>query len=365
MNKINVLYHDKKVGTIAFIDGKYCFQYADEWINNGFSISPLSLPLKKELFIPKKSYFDGLFGVFYDSLPDSWGRLLMNRYLKKKGIKNIDSLYMLSCVGKEGMGALEYIPSNNEEYNEVIDLDYYQDLANKVLDNEEVDITTFYKLAGSSGGARPKLLANIDGVDWIIKFQSKYDIDNAGLVEYEYALACKKIGINMPNFKLFNSKTNKGYFGIERFDRVNSRKIHMISVSALLEVDFNTPSIDYNDLFKLTKFLTINNNEDINQLFYRMCFNVYAHNLDDHTKNFSYIYDENLKRYKLSPAYDMTFSNTYYGEHTTSVNNKGKDITDDDLLTVGIKAGIKKDEALKMLNKVTEVVNKDLIKYLK
>ena len=364
MNKIDVFYHNKKVGTICYIDGKYGFQYSDEWINNGFSISPLSLPLKKELFVPNKTYFDGLFGVFYDSLPDSWGRLLMNIYLNKKGIKDADTLYKLSCIGNNGMGALEYIPSNREDYNDVIDLDYYQDLANKVLDNEEADITTFYMLAGSSGGARPKLLANIDGVDYIIKFQSKYDIDNAGLVEYEYAKACKKIGIDIPNFKLFNSKISKGYFGVERFDRINDTKIHMISVSAILEVDFNTPSIDYSELFKLTKFLTINNMNDINQLFLRMCFNVYAHNLDDHAKNFSFIYDEELKRYKLSPAYDMTYSNTYFGEHTTSVNNKGKNITDDDLLTIGIKAGIKKIDAIKMLNKVKEVVNNDLKKYL-
>ena len=73
INKLNVYYHEKKVGTLANLD-KYriAFQYDDEWIQNGFSISPFSLPLKKDVFISNKPYFNGLFGVFSDSLPDAW-----------------------------------------------------------------------------------------------------------------------------------------------------------------------------------------------------------------------------------------------------------------------------------------------------
>lgn len=365
MNSLKVYYNNKLVGTIKKSDKLY-FQYDEEWVKNGFSISPLSLPLKNELFVSDNNAFDGLFGVFADSLPDSWGKLLLTRYLKKNRPNDkIDEILFLSCIGKNGMGALEYKPEeNNDDYKFEIDYDDIQREADYAIDGLDYDIDKLYKLGGSSGGARPKALVSIDGEKWIVKFQYKYDIKDAGLVEYEYALACKEIGINIPEVKLIKSNVSNGYFAIKRFDRKNENKIHMISVAALLEADFNSSFLDYNDLFKITKFLTYNDYNDLNELFLRMCFNVYAHNLDDHIKNFSFIYDEKINRYKLSPAYDMTYSNTSFNEHTTTVNGKGKDILDIDLINVGIKAGLKEKECIVMLNKVKDVINDKLKKYL-
>ena len=364
-NKVDVFYKGFKVGTIAKIKNKYAFEYSDEWILNGFSISPFSLPLKKGLFIPDNMNNKGFFGVFSDSLPDAWGNILLDRYLRKNGIKDYDGLYRLMSIGDSGMGALEYIPSNKNNFNSIIDFDVYQEEADKLLSNStDYNIDLLYKFGGSSGGARPKALITLDGEEWIIKFQSRYDIDSSGLCEYEYGLACKEIGISIPEIKLFDSKINKGYFGIKRFDRNGKRKIHVISAAALLEADFNTPCADYLDLFKLTKIITKDNKKDIEELYLRMCFNVYAHNLDDHLKNFSYYYDEDKNNYRLSPAYDMTYSNTYYGEHTTSVNHKGKDIIIDDLVLVGTKSGLKKEFCISKANLVKEIVNKKLKKYL-
>ena len=83
-NALQVYYDEKFVGTLAITaDHKAAFQYSEEWLENGFSISPFSLPLKKQVFVPTKDYFDGLFGVFADSLPDNWGRLLLNRLLQE------------------------------------------------------------------------------------------------------------------------------------------------------------------------------------------------------------------------------------------------------------------------------------------
>ena len=200
--------------------------------------------------------------------------------------------------------------------------------------------------------------------DWIIKFQSRYDFDDFGICEYDYANACKEIGINIPDVKLFTSNLNSGYFGVKRFDRVNGKKIHMITAAALLEVDFRTPCLDYSELFKLTKIITHDNQDDLKELFLRMCFNVYAHNLDDHAKNFSFVYDELSKTYRLSPAYDMTYSNTYYGEHTTSVNGKGTNILDDDLIQVGKKVNLKLDFMTDAITKVKKVVQNKLYKYI-
>lgn len=364
MEKLNVMYNGKLVGYLAKYNEKYAFSYDEKWINEGFSISPFSLPLKEGVFIPKNSVFNGLFGVFADSLPDSWGNLLLDRYIKKEGIKEADGLIRLSIIGTSGMGALEYYPIQEFKDDSEFDIDKYQTEANKILNQEESDLDYLFKYGGSSGGARPKVLVNIDNEDWIIKFESKFDFKDFGLCEYEYALACIEIGIDMPEVKLFDSKTNNGYFGIKRFDRTNGKKVHMISAAALLEADFRSPCIDYNDLFKLTRIITKDSTSDLKELFLRMCFNVYAHNLDDHAKNFSYLYDENIKRYKLSPAYDMTYSNTYYMEHTTSINGKGKDINDNDLISVGLNAGLEKEFMLDSISKIKSVTKKRLISYL-
>ncbi len=365
MEKLKVCYCGSIVGYLAKVNNKYAFEYDNGWILNGFSISPFSLPLKKGVFVPNDNTFNGFFGVFADSMPDSWGNLLLDRYLKNKISAN-DGLLRLSIIGKSGMGALEYLPNYEELENEEFDIDFYQEQANKILNSDdEININYLYKFGGSSGGARPKALVKIDGEDWIIKFESKFDFKNFGLCEYDYALACKEIGINMPEVKLFESKTNSGYFGVKRFDRDNNKKFHMITAAALLEVDFRSPCLDYITLFKLTKIITKDNMNDLKELFLRMCFNVFAHNLDDHAKNFSYLYDERTRTYRLSPAYDMTYSNTYFGEHTTSVNGKGKDILDSDLIAIGKKYNLKQDFMENSINNIKEVVHNRLGKYFK
>ena len=365
MEKLNVYYDNQIVGYLAKYENKYAFEYDANWLLNGFSISPFSLPLKSGVFIPTENIFNGFFGVFADSMPDSWGNLLLDRYLKKEGIIHADGLTRLSIIGNTGMGALEYLPNYEMKEKFEFDLDRYQEEANKILNKEDSNIDYLFKYGGSSGGARPKVLVKIDGVDWLVKFESRFDFHDFGLCEYEYAKACEEIGINIPEVRLFESKTNSGYFGIKRFDRLGDKKLHMITAAALLEVDFRSPCLDYSELFKLTKIITKDNMNDLKDLFLRMCFNVYAHNLDDHAKNFSYIYDVESKTYRLSPAYDMTYSNTYYGEHTTSINGKGINITENDLITVGKKVNLKLDFMQESIEKVKEVVERRLNKYLK
>lgn len=118
-------------------------------------------------------------------------------------------------------------------------------------------------------------------------------------------------------------------------DNQGTKRIHMLTAAALLELDFRQPSLDYHSLMKLTKILTQNNYSDIENLFRRMCFNVYAHNRDDHSKNFSFLYDDTTDLWHLSPAYDLTFSSTYYGEHTTTVDGNGRNPGKKELVQVG------------------------------
>ena len=367
MNKLlNVYYNDILVGIlIENKEKKIVFQYDKEWIKNGFSINPFSLPLNDSIFIPKKPYFDGLFGVFSDSLPDAWGRLLMDRYLKKN---NIDASIIdrLAMINSSGMGALEYKPKYNLDISSGnLSFDEIALECKKILLNEQNDnLDEIFILGGSSGGARPKILTKIDNEDWIVKFNNHIDMNEIGLMEYEYSIVAKDCGIIMPKTRLFESQNCKGYFGVKRFDRVNNKRVHMISAAALLEIDFRSPALDYNDLMKLTKIVTNNNVDDLLQMFRRMCFNVFGKNQDDHAKNFAYIYNEKDKCYRLSPAYDLTRSNTYYNEHTTSVDGNGKNPSEKELLSVGLKAGISKNKCLNIIEEIKEKVYTKLKKYL-
>lgn len=367
---LKVLFGDKVVGTLGMARNyQVAFEYTDEWIETGFSISPFSLPLKKEVFLPTKDYFDGLFGVFADSLPDAWGRLLLDRLLKEKG-KNTDKLTVLdrlAIVGDSGMGALTYHPQQElYEKEEWTDLDELAASCQKILNTEYTEnLDKLYQLGGTSGGARPKIMTKIEGEDWIIKFPAHVDGRNSGRMEYEYALCARKCGITMSEVRLFPSKKCTGYFGTRRFDRKqNGQRVHMLTAAALLELDFRQPSLDYHSLMKLTGLITGNNEEDLESMFRRMCFNVFAHNRDDHSKNFTYLYDEQEKSWRLSPAYDLTYSNTYFGEHTTTVDGNGRNPGMRELLEVGKKAGLKKAWCEETAEEIHLCVNEMLRSYL-
>ena len=373
MNKsksLQVFYNEKKVGTLALMKNNIvAFEYDSNWITNGFSISPFSLPLKKQVFIPRIDPFDGLYGVFSDSLPDGWGRLLVDRMLNSQNInpREISQIDRLAIVGETGMGALSYKP----EYNLLEDKDYQEDYDNlalsckKILNTEySADLDKLFKLGGSSGGARPKILTKIDNEDWIIKFPSSLDESNIGKLEYLYSVCAKKCKIDIPETKLFPSKISSGYFGIKRFDRKKLstgaiRKLHMISVSGLLETSHRIPNLDYNDLMQLTLNLT-KSFEEVEKLFRLMCFNVFSHNRDDHSKNFSFIYNEDLNKWELSPAYDLTYSYSINGEHATTINSNGVNPDLNDILKVAEKIGLDKKKAEKIAIEIKEIVKKEL-----
>ena len=346
---LKVFYNYRLVGTLAKTpDRLVAFEYDSDWLSTGFSISPYSLPLQKKVFIPKYEPFDGLFGIFNDSLPDGWGRLLVDRLLLKNKINpsEIDNLNRLAVVQESGMGALTYKPEHKfESPEQESDYDKLAQECSKILESQNSDnLDELFKLGGSSGGARPKILTKINGEDWIIKFPSSQDPKNIGEQEYKYSLVAKDCGIKMSETKLFDSKICSGYFGIKRFDRENGKKVHMVSVSGLLETSHRLPNLDYNILMKLTIELT-KNYQYIEQLYRLMCFNVFAHNRDDHSKNFSFLYDENKKEWHLSPAYDLTYSSSFNGEHATTINGEGKNPSLDDILAVAKNIGIKEKQA--------------------
>jgi len=365
-NKLNVMYHNQKVGTLVYSNYLTSFQYDKNWIINGFSVSPLSLPLSSKIYTPLFQPFDGIFGIFNDSLPDGWGRLLMDRILKQNKVDNkkITPLYRLSIIGDSTLGALEYSPTEiiYKKNLEEKDLDSINEQCKLILNNQETDSLDYiFKNAGSSGGTRPKIFKTIDKEDWIIKFPNSQDSPDIGIQEYEYLLCAKKCDIKIPEVKLFESNITSGYFGIKRFDRKNNTKIHMASASALLETSHRLPNLDYLDLLKLTFYLTKEISQ-VKQMYTLMCFNVFSHNRDDHSKNFSFLYDNT--KWELSPAYDLTHSNSFNGEHATTINGEGINPTKKDMLQVGLDFGLNKNFCSTIIDKVQEIVQINLAKYL-
>ena len=365
--QLEVYMNQRHVGTLAETrDHLIAFAYSNEWIESGSSISPISLPLRKEVFLPKNHYtFDGLFGVFSDSLPDGWGRLLVDRLLLKNHIDpaGISPLTRLAIVGNTGMGALEYHPSSSMMAETTgMSLDELAKECKKMFDTEHSEyLDELFRMGGSSGGARPKINYKMDGEEWIIKFPSSIDRPNIGKEEYDYSLCAKKCRLSIADTRLLPSNFCEGFFAVKRFDREYGKKIHMISVSGLLETSHRIPNLDYNILMQLTLKLT-NNYKEIEKLFRLMCFNVFAHNRDDHSKNFSFLYKDN--HWELSPAYDLTYSNSIGGEHATTINGNGKNPGMTDILNVARHIKLDEQKARHIAEEIEEIVHENLGKYL-
>lgn len=367
---LEVYYRGDLVGYLAETPNHMiAFQYSDIWLRNGFPISPLSLPLNNSVFIPPekcRERFSGMFGVFADSLPDCWGQLLLDRHLEAIGIDkgDIGTLDRLAYVGKSGMGALEYYPAKETDFRVDAAGINYDELAEecaKILSSKISDqLDVLYQLGGSSGGTRPKILLAENGREWIVKFPASKDPAISGKREYDYSLCAKDCGIVMTETALVHSSVCEGYFKTERFDRKKGEKIFSVTFAGLLEADYRAPACDYAAYMKLIRMLTKDNAKDKEQMYRVMSFNVLAHNRDDHTKNFSFLYTDD-KGWRLAPAYDLTYSDTYWGEQTTSVNGKGKDISDKELIKVGKDAGLPKSfciECLVEINEKTEVLSR-------
>lgn len=368
-------------GRIASVQGKILFEYAPSFLKTNIQISPFKVPLQAGQFYDDKRLFDGIMGVFDDSLPDGWGRLLLDREFQKRSPANnrflrTGALERLTMVGTHGMGALEYEPSASDtnvtwpECQHEHQLDIFADQSLALLQDKDIplsDISLLRTLNGSSGGARPKILVqitqNADGAEcfslhhgepWLIKFKTHEESKEAGLDEYVYSLLAQKAGIRMPPTRLFNSQNCAGFFGVQRFDRQDDKKIHVHSACGLLHANFRLPSLSYEGLLRLCMVLT-RDVQEVEELFRRMVFNVAIQNYDDHTKNFSFSMQKDFS-WKLSPAYDITKSTNCF-EHAASVNAKGRDITQGDMLTAANVSGIPEKKAIRIIEEVYDTLS--------
>ncbi|MDR2893538.1 MAG: type II toxin-antitoxin system HipA family toxin [Deltaproteobacteria bacterium] len=360
------------VGKLAERNRSILFEYDKNFLNSGLELSPFKLPLRPGIFEDKERVFDGLPGVFNDSLPDGWGLLLLDRALRTQGVRlrEVSPLQRLSMVGSGGMGAIEYVPSQEVRSKlpaSALQLDGLAEESRNILAEGESSLEVVFdllKLGGSSGGARPKILAKVsaDGLKvmpdgtggeglspWLIKFHASEESPDQGLVEYVYSLMAREAGIEMPETRLFASQTTAGFFGVRRFDREEDLKIHVHTAAGILHASHRHPTLDYENLLRLTKILT-KDVRDVEKMVRLMVFNVKSGNRDDHSKNFSFMLDD-AGDWKLAPAYDLTPSAGFNGEHSAMVNGKGRDITDADLIQAASSVDVPKSFVIAAIQK--------------
>ncbi len=346
------------VGRLASRDRKIYYEYDATFLTRGLNISPLELPFQASVQTFDPHLFEGLPGVFNDSLPDGWGRLLLDRLLRSKNIlrEEISALDRLAHVGVTGIGALVYEPDYDLiSTNENINLDTLSRHTQQVLDGEAEEVLAeLLALNGSSTGARPKALIGVDAARkniihgnhalasdfqyWLVKFANSMDGKDAGAIEYVYSIMAKQAGLTMAETHLFPSMEGAGYFSTQRFDRNAEQRFHTHTACGLLHSDFRTPSLDYEDLLSLTQVLTRDVRE-VEKMFRLAVFNVLSHNRDDHSKNFTFLMDA-TGEWKLSPAYDLTFSSGPRGEQSTMVMGEGKSPSLEHLIKLGVDAKI-------------------------
>lgn len=377
------------------------FMYDLNFSKSNIEISPIMMPLSRQIYsFPRlnEETFRGLPGLLADSLPDKFGTRIIDGYLAKQGrsIQNLTGVERLCYVGNRGMGALEYVPQIGMDIpDQSVNIDDLAKLADKILsDRQNISIKAdekameqLIKVGTSAGGARAKALIawNEETQDirsgqieagegysyWLLKFgniennrDKDKETDNKEYtkIEYAYSLMTKDAGIDMTECQLIRSKEGI-HFATKRFDREDKtgKKIHMQSLGGLAHLDFNDPGAhSYEQAVGIMRKLKLPQT-DIEQLFRRMVFNEMAKNYDDHVKNISFLMDRKGK-WRLAPAYDMTFSynpnSIWTSQHQMKINGKRENIEIEDMVACGKSMDISNKKIKSILNQVMESVKK-------
>jgi serine/threonine-protein kinase HipA len=333
-----------RVGRLALKNRELLFEYDRAFLQSRLELSPFRLPLRAGVFTGEASKFDGLMGVFDDSLPDGWGRLLIDRRAAKLGIPSaaLSPLDRLALIGARSMGALVYEPEVVLEPPSILDLEELEQQTQAVLTGaKKADLDRLIALGGSPHGARPKVLVQLgrDGTvvhgdtksrpgctHYLVKFRARDDDPHAGTLEHAYLLMAAACGIEVTESRMLGKHSrHPGYLAVRRFDREGKRKLHLHTAAGLLYAPHHASSITYRELLLATRRLT-GSEGAVTEMFRRACFNVFAHNRDDHTRNFAFLMDAH-GAWRPSPAYDLTFSEGPGGEHTLLIDTEGANPT--------------------------------------
>ena len=345
------------VGQLAEVDHRIYFEYDNAFLQAPLWLSPFKLPPEPGLHEHRDLAFGPLFGLFDDSLPDGWGLLLMDRHFTRQGmaLASISPLDRLAYLGKRTMGALTYHPPVGQEDldHQLLDLHGMSKEAYRVMaGTSDRVLPQLLRAGGSPGGARPKVLVGLRGDDmisgedelpegftaWIVKFPAGREAVEDGRIEYTYAQMAQAAGLVMPATRLFTTEAGDAFFGVTRFDRQQNRRLHVHTFGNLIHANVRVPGCDYALLLKVARILT-KNQADVEAAFRLMVFNVMAHNRDDHVKNFAFMLDPQ-GAWKLTPAYDLSFTAGPGGEHTMTVAGEGRAPGREHVMRLADEAGI-------------------------
>jgi serine/threonine-protein kinase HipA len=361
------------LGTLVDKDGTIYFEYSSDALAQGVDFSPLKLPLPKPGAAPQAHrglpQFMGLPGFIADALPDGWGMLLIDKALRRQGRDpaSISVLVRLAMVGASGIGALTFEPHQDDVFDaQTLDLlAIAKDTARiqkEHVNTSSADVTNerlqyLLRLGGSPQGARPKVLVDIDGSAWLVKFPARGEHYEVCAIEELYARFVRQ-RLAMPPSRLFELSNQHSAFAVRRFDRIAQAKqqppglpslrVPMLSLAALLHADYRLPSLDYETVLLATTRLTGDLSETT-KAFELAVINAMLHNRDDHAKNIAYCLNER-RQWKLSPIFDLTYSTGPGGEHSTSYAGEGKRPTRTKLLQVAKGGGVKEKIAIDILD---------------
>lgn len=393
------------VGAIRWVQEEQLgyFQYDAKFLQKGWDLSPLKMPLSQNSRIysfpelrksrgETEDTFKGLPGLLADALPDKYGIRLINSWLAQQGRSpnSMNPVEKLCFIGSRAMGALEFEPAQIKsgknsfgvEINSLIEvakkiLSEREAFSTKLNKDEQKALKDILKIGTSAGGARPKAViaynnktgelrsgqGNVpkDFEHWLIKMDGVSEeqfgeSSGWGRVEYAYYLMAKDCGIVMSECRLLE-ENGRAHFMTKRFDRDGNIRHHIHTLCGIQHFDFNDMySYSYEQLFQTMRALKLTYPE-AEQMFRRMVFNVLATNYDDHTKNFSFIMKKDEK-WKLAPAYDLCFSydpgNHWVSNQTLSINGKKLNISKNDLMKIARENNIKKGE--KIIGQINSVI---------
>ncbi len=392
--KVNL--YGQPVGTFRWDNNRQLayFEYADSFIGKGLEPSPILMPVRQGRIYSfsdiGRETFKGLPGMLADSLPDTYGRALFDRWLALTGRSSGNAVETLCYLGKRCMGALEFEPAMDAPYSPDvrIELDSLVEVASEALSEKEkfgayleedkkAAIAEIVRLGTSAGGQRAKAiiaynpltgevrsgqieapegfdyyLIKLDGVTAEAGFR---ETQNFGRLEYSFYRLVKECGIEMSDCSLIE-ENGRAHFLTKRFDRQKGEKIHMQTLCGIAHYDYRNPrSYSYEQAFNVMRALRLPYSQ-AQEMYRRMVFNVVIRNQDDHTKNISFLMDRQGK-WILSPAYDMGFAYNPKGgwtaQHQMSINGKFDDITRQDLLEFAKRNNIK--EATEIIDHIAEV----------
>jgi serine/threonine-protein kinase HipA len=368
--------------TPQHIRGKeiFSFEYNDNWITSSgqaLFLDPNLSMYKGKQYLPEEHHN---FGLFLDSSPDRWGRLLMRRreaWSAKKEERDertlFESDFLLGVFDGTRMGGLRFKLEeggdflNNQKKMAAPPWTSIRELEYASLQLERDDVVNDPEYAkwlnllidpGSSlGGARPKAsVTDEKGNLWIAKFPSAKDDKDAGAWEMVIHQLAANCGIEVPEAKIQQFSSKQHTFLTKRFDRMQQQRIHFASAMTLLGLQ---DGVDYKDgisYLNLAEFIiqqSASAKEDLEQLWRRILFNILVSNTDDHLRNHGFILTN--QGWRLSPAYDMN-PNEMGNGLTLNISENSNELDISVVMHTAIYYQVKVDTANKILQEMLKEI---------